>query len=293
MQHPSLQFVWQTRVAQQYLNPSSGQCLQVLNAASRESDVQLATDVFKLLSERGVTCNSLHYEMLLEAYVRSGDIYTALTVLCIMKKAKVLPDDRATRTLTKYLEQSSDLSAQAFSILQDLEGRDRDIPTAACNSVLEATIESIGLEAAIEQYKTLHQLSPEGPNTNTFNILLSGCKTDHRKDTAMFLASEMLALKVKPDMLTYDHLLLICLQEDDYRDAFRYYNEMRELGLIPRRGTLQAMVRKCGEVGDERAWEILDAMKDMGFNHAKLTQWLVDNGKGMTDSRPQSTPSYV
>lgn len=264
---------------QQYLIPSSGQCLQVLSAASRAGNVQLATDVFKLLSDRGVAFTSLHYEMLLESNVQAGNIYTALTILCIMKKAKVLPDDRATRSLTQYLEQSSDYADKAFSILQDLDEQGRDVPTAAFNSVLEATIETAGLTAAMEQYKTLHQMSSEGPNINTFNILLRGCKADRRKDTAMFLAAEMLALKLTPDAITYDRLLLICLQEDDYEDAFRYYGEMKEFGWTPRNGTLHAMVRRCGESGDGRAWDVLDYMMQLGMHDARLRQWLHENGK--------------
>jgi len=202
-----------------------------------------------------------------------------------MEKARVSPDDRTTRNLTKYLEQSSDLAESGFSVLQQLDDQGRDIPIAAFNSILEATIGTLGLDAALEQYKTLHVLRSDGPNTNTFNILLRGCRTERRKDKAMFLAAEMLALKIKPDSLTYDRLLLICLQEDDYEDAFKYYEEMRELGMVPRNGTLHTMVKKCGERGDGRAWEILDSMKDLELHDAKLRQWLIDNGRISNGSR--------
>lgn len=54
----------------------------------------------------------------------------------------------------------------------------------------------------------------------------------------------MVAAKVLPDALTYDRMILVCLRSDpDYKDAMRYYAEMRAKGFEPRFGTLTTLVR--------------------------------------------------
>lgn len=100
----------------------------------------------------------------------------------------------------------------------------------------------------------------------------------------MFLASEMLALSITPDALTYDRLLLVCLDQDDYEDAFRYFEEMKGRGWAPRQGTLVAMVKKCAERGDERAFEIYREIQAEGMETAKIRKWLRDNWTGSGDT---------
>lgn len=100
----------------------------------------------------------------------------------------------------------------------------------------------------------------------------------------MFLASEMLALNITPDALTYDRLLLVCLDQDDYEDAFRYFEEMTGRGWIPRQGTLVAMVKKCAERGDGRAFEMYRELQAEGMDTAKARKWLRDNWAGGGDA---------
>ncbi len=106
----------------------------------------------------------------------------------------------------------------------------------------------------------------------------------------MFLASEMQALGIKPDLLTYDRLIMTCLHEDDFEDAFRYLEEMEDVGRASaenaqlgwwmRGGTAAAMVRRCVTDRDPRAWAILEKMEERGMGNAKLKQWAQDEWVG-------------
>jgi len=280
-QYDAIYLIWRRRVEPQYLNPSSGQCLQVLNACARAGDVQTATDVFRVLSTRSTNFSAHHYELLIRAYVATGDIKTCLAILCIMNGAGIRPSEASTLDIFHYLRASSPPRIhEAFCILQDLRKADRVIPTVALNCVIKACVTRIGLTEAIEQYKLLHTLCAKGPNAATFNHLLAGCIDAGRKDTAIFLASEMVALQVKPNGVTYEKLVAVCLQEEDYEDAFRYYGEMRGIGFVPKLGTFTAMVRRCGEKGDRRAWALLGTMKELGWDETGMRQWLMENWKG-------------
>ena len=276
-------YAWKKRVETAYLNPPSGVCLNILLTAARYGDAHLATDVFRILGNRKTKFKLHHYETLLEAYVGSGNITTALTILCIMKAFGLEPEDGSTRSLFQHMRQDSKRPEEAFQILRELHEAGRVIPTSAVNCVVEASVHLQNLSQAIEHYKQLHTLCPDGPNTATFNILFRGCRTARRKDLAMFFASEMLALNVNPDALTYDRLLLVCLDQDDYDDAFKYFNEMLQRGWIPRQGTLVAMVKKCAQTGDERAFEIYRELQAGGLETGRTRRWLRDYWAGPDD----------
>jgi len=277
-------YAWKKRVETAYLNPPSGICLNVLITAARHGDARLATDVFRVLGNRKTKFELHQYETLVEAYTTNGNVKTALTILCIMKTSGHEPEEGSTRSLFQHFRQDPQRPSKAFDILRDLRKAGRAVPTSAVNSIIEASVHLEDLSQAIDQYKQLHTLCPDGPNTATFNALFRGCNTAHRKDLAMFLASEMLALNVKPDALTYDRLLLVCLDQDDYEDAFKYFAEMKGRGWMPRQGTLVAMVKKCAERADERAFDAYQEIQGEGMETGKIRKWLRENWAGPADS---------
>jgi pentatricopeptide repeat protein len=158
---------------------------------------------------------------------------------------------------------------------------------AAANVVIEATIHTGQVERAVELYKKLHDICKGGPNTETFNALLQGTSRHDRKDLSMFLAGEMQALGIKPDYLTYDRLILACLKQDDYEDAFRYLEEMVDVGAdqpdggwYMRPGTAKLMIERCVGNGDQRTWKILDEMDRRQMKTFSLRDWADQKWKG-------------
>lgn len=265
--------------------PSDGMCLSTLNLAARHSDPPLATSCIRILSDRQSALAPYHYEALLTAYVGKQDLRTAFRILTIMTKAGIMPDISTTRPLFLYLTSSASLPLHAWSILKDLHKAGHIIPVAAINVILESLNVLGEVDKAISMYKQLHNICGSGPSTETFNILLQGVsKRKDKKDLAMFLAAEMAALSIKADRLTYDRLILSCLQVDDYEDAFRYLEEMilvgqgketedGKKGWWMRAGTAAELVRRCVVAKDERAWDLLDEMTERGMANHKLRSW--------------------
>ncbi|CZR66735.1 uncharacterized protein PAC_16636 [Phialocephala subalpina] len=289
-------YVWQKRVQTQSLVPSDGICTAALNLAARYADPGLATSVVRILSSRLPVLQTHHYEALIAAYAGSNDNKTAFRILAIMSKANIEPDATSTRPLFLHLSQSKEYPRMAWDDLKSLSADGHQIPVAAANVVLEACTEVGRFDEAVALYKELHEIIETGPNTDTFNMLLQGAVYAGRKDLCMFLASEMAALDVKPNLITYDRLILACLPEKDYEDAFKYLEEMISVGddkgdggWWMRQGTAAAMVRRCAAAGDERAWEIINEMKNRGMklgNHEKIIQdtWgqeKIDGSTGM------------
>ncbi|KAL9103769.1 MAG: hypothetical protein Q9163_001228 [Psora crenata] len=280
--HQGTLFVYNARVVTSYLNPPSGVCTNILICAARHGDAKLATAVLRKLSERsGSSLQLQHYESLIEAYITAGDLFSALDLLTTMLTAGQAPTESSTRPIFIYLKRSRHHPMMAVHVLEELRDQARPIPIAALNTVLQAYIQQGNLPAALHVYNSisLYTASPPTerpqkplvPNTTTFNGLLRGCAQAKDKAKAMFLASEMVALQVRPNALTYDRLVLVCLTGDqDLTDAWRYVEEMRGWGFAMRGGTAVALARKACEHKDERVWGLSKAKGGM------LETWKVD-----------------
>lgn len=271
--HSATLFAYRARVETFYLNPPAGMCINILSTAARHGDPYLATSVLRILGRRsGNPIQPHHYEALLETYLTANDLRTALTLLTIMSATGHSPTEATTRAIYTHLSKSHDLVFSAAAMLKDLNEQDRQIPIQAVNVVMQASIYHRDLSFAIDLYKSLHSYGTHlKPNTSSFNILFRGCAQASRKDLAMFLASEMVALKISPDTLTYDRLMLVCLNsENSIDDAWQYFEEMKVHGWWPRDGTLIALARRCCEQRDERLWDLADNPGNKGIPKTRL-----------------------
>jgi tetratricopeptide (TPR) repeat protein len=203
-------------------------------------------------------------------------MHTAFRVLGIMTTAGFEPDSGTTRPLFSHLTSADGRPHSAWEILRTHFEDGHLIPTAAINVIIEAYIRLENFEQAINVYKELHTVCETGPNIETINVLLQGAERRKAKETAMFLASEMVALGIKPNLLTYDRLIMVCLHEQDYEDAFNYLEEMVEVGKNQyqdtgrkgwwmRKGTAFAMIQKCAaSSSDPRGISILEEAVQRG-----------------------------
>ena len=91
----------------------------------------------------------------------------------------------------------------------------------------------------------------------------------------------MVALKIPPDALTYDRLILVCLSsETNIDDALRYLEEMKSFGWWPRYGTYMFLVRRACEDGDERVWKLVDELRDRGVPEERMRVLVGESWKG-------------
>ncbi|KAK6004449.1 hypothetical protein QM012_008311 [Aureobasidium pullulans] len=281
--HRSTVYVWNSQVIPGYLIPSSGTCLNVLTTAARNGDAALATSVFHILGKRSTTFKQIHYDQLLTTYMSASppDLRAAFTVLTIMASVKIPPTSVSTRPILAHLIRNPSDCSTAFDIISSLHEDGRDIPIAASNVLIEGYVETDQLDQALVAYKHMHlfertavdkhgkpiRRSRSYSTLDTFNILLRGAAkpaAQQAYDLAMFLVSEMLALGVRPDALVYDRLVIICVQDAKLDHAYRYFDEMEDLGFILRSSTAQLLAKALAENADSRCWDILQRLQDRG-----------------------------
>ncbi|KAI4717637.1 hypothetical protein E4T48_06169 [Aureobasidium sp. EXF-10727] len=281
--HPSTAYVWNSQVIPGYLIPSSGTCLNVLTTAARKGDAALATSVFHVLGKRSTTFRQIHYDQLLTTYMSASppDLHAAFTVLTIMANVKIPPTSVSTRPIFTHLVRNPSECTTAFDIITSLHESGREIPIAALNVLMEGYVESGQLEQALVTYKHMHlferlavdkhgkpiRRSASYSTLETFNVLLRGAAKSHGQqayDLAMFLVAEMLELGIQPNALVYDRLVTICVSDAKVDHAYRYFDEMDELGFIPRQYAAEVLAEALAERADNRFWEVLQRMQDRG-----------------------------
>ena len=312
--HPATSLAWASQVNTDYINPSSGMCLNVLSTAAQAADAELATEVFTKLSQRGTTFQPIHYELLINTYLVADppDVKRALSILTIMALEKIEPSISETRSLFKYLREHADLIPKAEDMLRELHEQGRKIPITALNLLIECYVHQDNLAGALNLYKQIHTFVPlaEGAkktfaNIETFNLLLKGCHRGKGGDApdehqASFLVSELLALRIVPTALTFDRLIVTfanaaehkfketaAIEDAEQRAqyeakgkelldwAFRHFQDMQRLGWLPRFGTLKMLSLALAEVGDVRCWDVVQA----GEDHAADVDGWLDRGK--------------
>jgi pentatricopeptide repeat protein len=258
---PGVKYIWDHSVIPGSIHPPDGVVLNVLNAASMHGDTSLVMSAMQVLSTRGMKLELHHYEALIHVHIQHGDLRKALAVLCIMAKAGLSPDLASTRPIFHMLRDSSTSTDKALKILHELKVQ-YTIPAAAFNVVLESAATHGGFRIAFDLYRTVRQVCVNGPDLETFDILLRYCTL---QKSLNFIVAEMEALSLKPSKAVLDHLIRICSMQDNYEMAFRYLDMMHtrtpaglsETWWLSKDSAL-ALIRRCIQARDPRFEGILE-----------------------------------
>ncbi|GAB7342355.1 hypothetical protein MBLNU457_g0576t2 [Dothideomycetes sp. NU457] len=291
--HAATTYVWKAQVVPGYINPASGICSNVLATACPNGDTDLATDAFRVLGQRSTLFTADHYQDLLTTYLTasSPDLRAALSVMTIMAGAYVAPTARTAMPLRDYLTKHPYEIEPALEILTALRKQRRIIPVAAVNAILEAHVIRGDFGAALLVYKRMHMYeedpTKEVPhkvlaNVETFNLLLKGARdaTPVATQTALFLASESVALGIRPTSVTYDRLILVCVKGERLDLAWQYLEEMAALGWTVRPGTASVLGCALAKQGDERAWDVLQRVQMLGPKYAGIRKQIAETWGG-------------
>jgi pentatricopeptide repeat protein len=275
--HEGTRYAWDRMVrTKEFIHPSDGMLLNVLNTAARHADANLATQALQRIAARSKLAIH-HYDALLDCYAWKGDVSTALEVLCIMEDAGVGCEAASTRTMLQCLRQKPDQLDLAIEKLFQLGGT-RDVPMAAFNMVIEALCDTDNYDKALALYRRVRQVCHGGPAASTFMLLWARCD---RAQVAHFLAAEMAAFRFKADGFVFDRLVYAHALDGDLQTAFRYLSEMGEstnletaqdrgqevaAALLPsspalRAETIDALIVRCSREGDERAAQLCEEAK--------------------------------
>ncbi|KAI2784540.1 hypothetical protein F4815DRAFT_453431 [Daldinia loculata] len=259
--YEGIKYIWDRSVSPRYINPPDGVILNIINAASNHGDASLAISAIQMLSNRGKKLELHHYEALIDIHAQQKELLKAFTTLCIMSKADLRPCLSSTRSIYRVLRDSSSETNNALTILNDLRLH-HHVPAAAFNVVLEATEIHHGFKAALDLYRSVRQICADGPDLETYHILLSHCTM---RKSMNFLFAEMGAFSVEPTQTTYNHLVRISSMQDNYEQAFTFLEKMKscKTGGVSNnwwisRDSALALIRRCIQAEDIRAQDLIE-----------------------------------
>lgn len=271
---------WQKAVVDLGVTPVEGQCIDVLHTAARCCLPNLAMHALQILIGLQVPLAEHHIAPVLEAFCGRRMLEEAFSIVNLMRSSDVRCSPETALQLTKCISGDIDQVDEAWSILEKMNQEKKVVDVVSLNAIVHAAILLNDLQRAIGTYKAFGDFGVNA-DISTFNHLLSGCIFASHRELGDRLLSELRELGLVPDKVTFERMIVLCLTQTVYEDAFFYLEEMKGQGHMPPISVYTALIRKCVVSGDVR-WKIaLDEMKECGYEVLPNLQLFIDTGGKM------------
>ena len=206
-----------------------------------------------------------------------GEIKEALTLLDFMRKNNMPPSLGTASPILAYISKDTDAVDDAWAKLEEIHESGQAVDPAALNVVIQAAVALKDLQRAVGTYKAAAQIGVK-PNIDTYNLLLEGCIHARHRELGDKLLSDMKTAGIKADVTTYRHMVLLCLTQTTYEDAFFYLEEMKALRMVPPLAVYEGIIRKLVSVGDTRYKIALEELKECGYQVSPRLESFISSG---------------
>ncbi|PYI08270.1 pentatricopeptide repeat protein [Aspergillus sclerotiicarbonarius CBS 121057] len=229
--YETTRYIWRQRVELRYLSPDYPLCSNVLTVAARAGDTELAASVIRFLVEVNLPPQLDDYEKMVEAHAVSGSLYSGFEVLCKMHMAGIVLEHRSTRVILTHMIQNRTPPRDAWAMLKQLKASKLRVPLECAKVVLEVCeYEALDSPSVVDDgiafYKELYALCPDRADVSVYNVLIGMCRLACNTEAGMFLVKEMAALGVIPDQGTFEHLIIMCLEADNFESGYMYFQDL-------------------------------------------------------------------
>ncbi|KAK8858809.1 hypothetical protein IAR55_003039 [Kwoniella newhampshirensis] len=247
----------------------------MLNAAGRWGRPDLAST---LLESLPTAPQEQHLAPLLEAFCNAGQVPNAFHVLSSIRDAGLTPTLATVQPIVAVLK-NAEVIDQAFYALEDMHKAGQPVDIAALNALIEASARSGDLQRVRATQMAAGDLGLS-PNIDTFNLVLSCCITTRYRPLGDTVLSEMVAHDIAPNSTSYENMVLLCLTQATYEDAFYYLEKTKSDGFKPSYAVYEALMRKCVTLQDSRWRLVMDEMKAVGYRmDSELHEFINSGGK--------------
>jgi pentatricopeptide repeat protein len=246
------------------MRPDEGTCLSVLNAAGKQGNTQLATDVIRQLSTSGFIYKEHYFTPLMEAFANKGDLKSAFNVLDIMRVSGIQPSMRSTLPIRRKLYKDIDAIDKAYYILEEMHKEGKAVDLTAFNVIIGACADAGDIERTVATYREAPHLGVQ-PNVDTYNTVLEACVKTRMQGMGNIVIKEMLSNNIKPNLETYSRMISLACTQKSYEDAFTYLEEMKGYDIVPPESCYTTLARKLASEKDPRFHLALEEMETFGY----------------------------
>lgn len=214
---------------------------------------------------------------MIEAFCKANRLKEAFEVLSLMRDTGIAPLPETTHPIFTHLKLDLDKLDDTWGILDAMKNEGKSVDIAAINVIVQASIFLGDIQRAIGSYKAAVDYGAKA-DADTFNLLLSACISFKHRSLGDYLLNEMKELGIKPNSRTFERMIVLCLTQTTYEDAFFYLEEMKSHKFLPPLGVYDTIIRKCVSVGDTRYKLALDEMKQCGYEGTESLYLFIKHG---------------
>jgi pentatricopeptide repeat protein len=264
------------------ITPDEGICIHVLHTAGRHGLPDLASDALRILKYIGTTLQEYHFAPVIESFCVAKKMKEAFGVLHIMRNNGIAPTMDSADPIFRVISRDIDAVDEAWALLNSVREAGENVDVIALDVLVKAAVQLGDLQRAVGTYQTYPEHGAK-PTVDTFNLLFQGCvAAKHRELGDRFLKEMTINGNVKPNVATYEQVILLCLTQKTYEDAFFYLEEMKGPGsqLRPTRAIYEAIIKRCVQEGDERYKLARSEMRQCGYHEdPKVTEYIGFGGR--------------
>ncbi|KAH8424700.1 pentatricopeptide repeat protein [Aspergillus melleus] len=259
--HEATFYVWRQMVELRYLKPSHGICKNVMTTALHAGNTKLATSVIEFLVEIDVAPGLEDYEKLAETYLKTGDLCAGFEVWCQMHAEGIALEESSTDGFLDHMIQTRTHPRDAWAMLKRLKELGYEIPLRCALVVIQTCErEALGdpsiVDDGIALYKELYALCPTKADASIYNSLIGMCRRAKAPDAGMFVVNEMASLAVVPNSMTFQHLIVICLDAGNFKSAIMYFQDMLDRDFTPDEEVCVEIRELCSRSTSEYALQL-------------------------------------
>ena len=234
-----------------------------MNVAARAGKPEMVSRVLEQLPVLGLEPKEHHLVALLEAYVNSGRVPQALRVLSTIRSVGLEPTPSTAEPILAVLT-SPQIVDQAFWALEDLKGQGEAVDITALNAIIEASARLGDLERVRANQMAAADLDVQ-LDINSYNSGLKACENARHRQLGDTMMKEMADARISPNGTSYQHMILLCLTDKDYDDAFYFLEQSKSEGYKPPAQVYQRLALRCEASRDPRGSLVVEEMQSLGY----------------------------
>jgi pentatricopeptide repeat protein len=167
-------------------------------------------------------------------------------------------EESSTRAILTYMIRTNTNPRDVWAVLKRINSSGKSIPVGCANVVIElcehvSPDDGSAVEHAITFYKELYALCPSGADAATYNSLIQICRKAKDTQACMFAIKEMASLGVSPDATTFERLILMSLDSENFQSGLMYFRDMTERGFTLSKAAESEIRERCQQSEDEFA----------------------------------------